>query len=104
MARNNETTTKFKVDISELKSAMQEARKQVTYANSEFKAVSSSLDNWSKSSEGLNAKLKQLKSNLEAQKKVLTDYEGELERIKKEYEHYKKSGVKNLLNIELFLI
>ena len=93
MARNNETTTKFKVDISELKSAMQEARKQVTYANSEFKAVSSSLDNWSKSSEGLNAKLKQLKSNLEAQKKVLTDYEGELERIKKEYGENSKEAL-----------
>ena len=93
MARNNETTTKFKVDISELKSAMQEARKQVTYANSEFKAVSSSLDNWSKSSEGLNAKLKQLKSNLDAQKKVLTDYEGELERIKKEYGENSKEAL-----------
>ena len=41
MPRNNETTTKFKVDISELKKSMQEARKQVAYANSEFKAVMS---------------------------------------------------------------
>ena len=93
MARNNETTTKFKVDISELKSAMQEARKQVAYANSEFKAVSSSLDDWSKSSEGLTAKLKQLNSNLEAQEKVLNDYEGELERIKKEYGENSKEAL-----------
>ena len=85
MARNNETTTKFKVDISELKSAMQEARKQVAYANSEFKAVSSSLDDWSKSSDGLNAKLKQLKSNLDSQEKVLSEYEKTLEEIKKQY-------------------
>ena len=85
MARNNETTTKFKVDISELKSAMQEARKQVAYANSEFKAVSSSLDNWSKSSDGLKAKLKQLNSNLESQENVLKEYEKTLEEIKKQY-------------------
>lgn len=93
MARNNETTTKFKVDISELKSAMQEARKQVAYANSEFKAVSSSLDDWSKSSEGLNAKLKQLKSNLDSQEAVLSEYEGELERIKKEYGENSKEAL-----------
>ena len=93
MARNNETTTKFKVDISELKSAMQEARKQVAYANSEFKAVSSSLDDWSKSSEGLNAKLKQLKSNLDSQEKVLKEYENTLEEVKKEYGENSKEAL-----------
>lgn len=85
MPKGNETTTKFKVDISELKKSMQEARKQVAYANSEFKAVSSSMDNWSKSSDGISAKLKQLKSNLDAQETVLREYEKTLEDVKKEY-------------------
>lgn len=85
MAVNNETTTKFKVDISELKAAMQEARKQVAYANSEFKAVSSSMDDWSKSSEGINAKLKQLESNLKSQERILNEYEKTLEEVKREY-------------------
>lgn len=85
MANNNETTTKFRVDISELKTAMQEARKQVAYANSEFKATSSSLDNWSKSSDGISAKLKQLNSNLKSQETVLNQYEKTLEEVKKEY-------------------
>lgn len=85
MPKGNETTTKFKVDISELKKSMQEARKQVAYANSEFKAVSSSMDNWSKSSDGISAKLKQLKSNLDAQETVLREYEKTLEQVKKEY-------------------
>ena len=93
MSRNNETTTKFKVDISELKTAMREAKRQVAYANSEFKAVSSSLDDWSKSSDGISAKLKQLNSNLQAQEKVLTDYEDELERIKKEYGENSKEAL-----------
>ena len=93
MAKNNETTTKFKVDISDLKKSMEEARKQVAYANSEFKVVSSSLDDWSKSSEGLNAKLKQLKSNLDSQEKVLSEYEKALEEVKKEYGENSKEAL-----------
>lgn len=85
MPKNNETTTKFKVDISELKKSMQEARKQVAYANSEFKEASSSMDDWSKSSDGISAKLKQLNSNLKAQETVLSEYEKTLEEVKKEY-------------------
>lgn len=78
---NNETTTKFKVDISELKKAMQEAKRQISIANSEFKAVSSSMDNWSKSTEGLQAKLKQLDSNLNSQKTILKNLEKQYEAV-----------------------
>ena len=81
---NNETTTKFKVDISELKSAMQEAKRQVAIANSEFKAVSSSMDDWSKSSDGISAKLKQLDSNLKNQKTILSNLERQYELTVKE--------------------
>lgn len=84
-SNNNATTTKFKVDISELKSAMQEAKKQVAYANSEFKAASSSMNDWSKSSDGISAKLKQLNSNLKSQETILNEYEKTLEEVKKEY-------------------
>ena len=85
MARGNETTTKFKVDISELKKAMQDARKQVAYANSEFKEASSSMEDWSKSSDGISAKLKQLNANLRSQETVLAEYEKTLEEVKREY-------------------
>ena len=85
MPKSSEHTTKFKVDISELKTAMQEARRQVSYANSEFKSATSSMDNWSNSSDGLNAKLVQLKSKLQAQQTVLEEYERILEEVKKEY-------------------
>lgn len=84
MADNYDTTTKFKVDISELKSAMQEAKRQVSLANSEFKAVSSSMEDWTKSSDGLSAKLKQLSSNLESQEKVLNSLESQYELVVKE--------------------
>lgn len=79
MPNNNETTTKFKVDISELKKEMQEAKRQVQIANSEFKAISSSMEDWSKSSDGLSAKLKQLDNNLKSQKTVLSSLEKQYE-------------------------
>lgn len=84
MPRDNETTTKFKVDISELKKAMQEAKRQVAVANSEFKAVASSMDDWSKSSDGLQAKLTQLDSNLKSQKTILSSLEKQYELTVKE--------------------
>ncbi len=93
MAKGNETTTKFKVDISDLKKAMQDAKKQVALANSEFKAASSSMDNWSKSSDGISAKLKQLNSNLQSQEAVLAEYEKALEDVKKEYGENSKEAM-----------
>lgn len=75
MPNNNDTTTSFKADISELKKAMQEAKRSVAVANSEFKAVSSTMDDWTKSSDGVSAKLKQLDSNLKSQDKILESLE-----------------------------
>ena len=76
----NDTTVKFRADISELKAAMQQASRAVKVANSEFKAATAGLDDWSKSSDGLTAKLKQLDTVLESQKKQLDLQEQELEK------------------------
>ena len=69
---NTTSTTSFRADISQLKSAMQEASRQVKLANSEFKAATAGMDNWSQSATGLKAKLSQLDSVLSAQKKQLS--------------------------------
>ena len=82
---NTTSTTSFRADISQLKSAMQEASRQVKLANSEFKAATAGMDNWSQSATGLKAKLSQLDSVLSAQKKQLSLYEKELELTEKEY-------------------
>lgn len=81
MPDNNETTTRFKVDISELKKAMQEAKRQVAVANSEFKAVSSTMEDWTKSTDGISAKLKQLDSNLKSQTTILNSLEAQYEEV-----------------------
>ena len=71
----NETTTKFKADISQLKSAMQDAARQVRLANSEFKAATAGMDDWSKTADGLSAKIKQLNTTLDAETKKLDSLE-----------------------------
>ena len=80
----NETTTKFKADISQLKSAMQDAARQVRLANSEFKAATAGMDDWSKTADGLSAKIKQLNSTLDAETKKLDSLEEQYKLVVKE--------------------
>lgn len=79
------STTSFRADISQLKSAMQAAQKQVALANSEFKKATAGLDDWSQSAKGLEAKLKQLDSVLGAQKTKLELLKEEYAKTTKEY-------------------
>ena len=82
-------TTKFKVDISDLKKNITEANKQIKLANATFKAETAGMTDWSKNATGLAAKLKQLNSNLDEQKKVLTSYR---EQLKKQNDAYTENG------------
>ena len=85
MANNNDNvTTKFKVDISDLKKEFTEARRQIQLANSEFKAATGGMDDWTKSADGLSAKLKQLKDVLSAQKTQLKSLEEQYALVVKE--------------------
>lgn len=87
MSKSENPTTKFKVDISELKSGIQEANRLIKLANSEFKAASSGMENWSKSTDGLSAKIKSLTTvqdlenkkldNLKEQYKLVVAEQGE---------------------------
>lgn len=67
----NNPTTKFKVDISELKANIQEANRNIKLARSEFKAAASSMEDWAKSSDGLSAKIKELSAVEDAEKRKL---------------------------------
>lgn len=64
-------TTKFKVDISELKANITEANRQIKLARSEFKAAASGMEDWAKSSDGLSAKIKELSAVQDAENKKL---------------------------------
>ena len=68
---SEDVTTRFNVDISQLKKSMQDAQRQIRLANAEFKAASSGMDDWAHSADGIGAKLKQLDTTLSSQKTIL---------------------------------
>lgn len=76
---SNETTTKFKIDISDLKRNMQEAARQVRLANAEFKEATAGMDKWGETADGLEAKVQQLNKVCAAQKDQLKNLEKQYE-------------------------
>ena len=84
MADTSSTTT-FKADISSLRAEMQAAARVVKVANSEFKAATAGMDDWSSSADGLEAKIKQLDTVLKAQNRQVELAAEELEKTAKEY-------------------
>ena len=86
MAKGDEITTKFKVDISDLKKGITDATNQIKLADATFKAATAGMDDWTKSTEGLKAKLAQLDSTLSAQKSKLEKYTEQLKRQENAYE------------------
>ncbi len=86
-------TTRFVVDISDLKTGITEANKNIKLANAEFKAASSGMDNWAESADGLEAKLKQLQTVLNNEVKKLKSYKDQLAAVEKaEQENAKRAA------------
>lgn len=79
-----DTTTRFRVDISNLKKNITEANRLIKMNNSEFKASTAGMNDWSKSADGLSAKLKQLDGNLTAEKTKLKSLEEQYKLVAKE--------------------
>lgn len=83
MAVESSTTT-FKADITNFKSAMSEAARLVRQANSEFKAATAGMEKWSSTTDGLTAKTKQLQTVLSAQERQLDVLKAAYEKVAKE--------------------
>lgn len=81
----NDTTVKFRADISSLKSEMQAAARAVKMASAEFKAATAGMDDWAKSADGLEAKIKQLNTVLDVQKQNYERQKTILEETEKAY-------------------
>lgn len=79
MGKNNETTTKFKADISNLKAGITQANSLIKSANAEFKNATAGMNNWSKSADGLEAKITQLDKTFSAQEEIVKN-------LKKQYQ------------------
>ena len=81
-----EYTAKFNLDISGLKNSIADATKTIKTANAEFKASTSGMDQWTKSTDGLQAKLSQLDKTLGAQESILDAYRKQLQAARDAYE------------------
>lgn len=99
MSKKEETTTKFKVDISELKSEFQEAQRIIRVANSEFKAASAGMDDWATSADGLEAKISQLNTVLTAEKTKLGSLEKQYALVVAEQGETSKGAQELLIKI-----
>lgn len=73
-------TTKFKVDISDLKKNITAANKEIQLATAEFKNATAGMDNWAKSADGLSAKIQQQTKVVDAEQKKLAALKQQFER------------------------
>lgn len=71
------------MDVTDLKAGLSEANKQIQKANAEFKSATAGMDDWTKSSEGLEAKISQLGTVLDLQKKKLAGLNAEYDEVVK---------------------
>lgn len=79
MATNNIIGLAVGLDTSSLKAGLADAGRRIKEAGAEFQAATAEMDDWRKSTVGLNAKLKQLNSNLAVQEEALKLMEKEYE-------------------------
>ncbi len=93
MSKDKESTTKLKIDATDFKRGITEANRALKLANSEFKASTAHMEDWSKSTEGQQAKLKQLNAVMDAEKK-------KLELIKAQYDKVVAAQGKNSAEAE----
>lgn len=76
MAKEQKSGVAFEADISQFKKSISEMRSDIKLMNAQFEASSSTLDDWSKTSEGLEMKIKQMTGQLKAEQQQLKDNEG----------------------------
>lgn len=78
---SNGVTTRYGVDITDLKANMQEANRQIKLVTSEFRNATAGMDDWSNSADGLSAKVSQLTSIEEQEQKKLDTLREEYNRV-----------------------
>ena len=83
-------TSKFRVDVSDLKKGISEANAAISKAKAEFKNATAGMDDYSKSADGLTAKIKEQQKVVEEERKKLDKLKEQLSRLNKSQEDGKK--------------
>lgn len=81
MPNEENVTTKFKVDVSDLKQNISSANKSIQLINAQFKNAVVGTDDWAKTADGLSAKIKQQSQIAEQEQKKLQALKQQLERL-----------------------
>ena len=71
----------FSIDVTDLKTGLAQANRLIRESESEFKAAAAGMDDWSKSSDGLNAKIKSLTDVTDLQRKKVDALQSEYEKL-----------------------
>jgi len=95
MAKGEDITTKFKVDISEFKKGITEANQLIKESNSVFNKSTAGIEDWGNSADGLRAKITQMTTALQAQTQKLEAYQNQL-RTAQQYEQKAATNVTEL--------
>lgn len=85
MARKDEASYKYSIDISELKKGITDANRKIKEAQSEFRAASAAMEDWENTTDGLEAKLKSLDKVQEEERNKLVLVEKQLQLTNERY-------------------
>lgn len=91
--RGEDITTSIKMDISDLRANIQEANRYIKLANSEFKELSATSEDWASSTDNLSKRIGQLTTILNAQKIKLAQLQIEYEQTVKEQGENSKAAI-----------
>lgn len=95
----NESTTKVKVDLSDLKKEFRDAQRHIQLVNSEFKEATAGMGKWSASADGVSAKLKQLNGVLQDENTKLKSLESQYALVAKEQGENSKGAQELMIKI-----
>lgn len=100
MAVTDAIGTSLFIDYSSLKDGLAEANRLIQLNSQKFQTATAGLDDWTKSSEGLEAKLKSLSQIIELQKGKVSALEKEYEKVKAEQGENSKEAQQLALKLE----
>lgn len=92
--------TRLTIDYTDFKTGIAEANRLIKLNEQQFKTASEGMDDWSNTSEGLNAKLKSLSKTIELQKQNVSAMEREYESIKNQYGENSREAQNFALKLE----
>ena len=84
-------TSKFRVDVSDLKKGLSDANQAIKKANAEFKNATAGTKDWEKSADGLTAAITSQRKVIDEEEKKLSLLKEQLSRVNKAQEDGKKA-------------